>query len=110
MFTKKTSRKEPENGKRSIYLDPFSEPDTEPQTKEETRSGYMAELEAWLDEAIFEPIERAISDEDSKELHIAFSEAKQQIKRRVLQSYHNGLKTNQTRNQKSYGQSSYRRN
>lgn len=104
MFTKKTSRKA-ESGSLD---DIFEAEDTKPESR--GSSGYMAELEAWLDEAVFEPIEQAIADEDTKELHAAFAEAKQRIKRKVLQSYHNGLKTNQTRNQKSYGQSSYRRN
>ncbi len=74
------------------------------------QSGYMAELEAWLDEAVFEPIERAIEDEDSKKLHIAFSEAKQLLKRKVLASYHNGLKAKTPTNQKTYGQPTHRRN
>ena len=88
----------------------------QPETAQETAStgaqtGYMAELEAWLDEAVFEPIERAIEDEDSKELHIAFAEAKQLLKRKVLASYHNGLKAKlPTSNQKSYEQKTYRRN
>ena len=77
-----------------------------------TQSGYMAELEAWLDEAVFEPIERAIANEDSKELHLAFSESKQLIKRKVLASYHNGLKakTPIINNPKNYGQQTHRRN
>ncbi len=56
------------------------------------RLGYMAELEAWLQEAVFEPIEHAIVDEDSKELQIAFNAGKRLIKQTVLESYHNGLK------------------
>ena len=104
MFTKKTSRKDQTGSLDDI----FEADDTKPESR--SSNGYMAELEAWLDEAVFEPIERAISDEDSKELHIAFNEAKQHIKRKVLQSYHNGLKTNQTRNQKSYVRPTYRRN
>ncbi len=66
------------------------------------QTGYMAELEAWLDEAVFEPIERAIEDEDSKELHLAFAEAKQLLKRKVLASYHNGLKAKTPTNPKHY--------
>ena len=31
-------------------------------------AGYMAELEKWLEEAIFEPIEEAINSGDAKEL------------------------------------------
>lgn len=104
MFTKKTSRKA-ESGSLD---DIFEADDTKPESR--SSAGYMAELEAWLDETVFEPIEQAIASEDSKELHIAFSEAKQHIKRKVLQSYHNGLKTNQTRNQQKYGTSTYRRN
>lgn len=104
MFTNKTSRK-----KESGSLDDiFEGNDTKPESR--SNKGYMAELEAWLDETVFEPIERAIEDEDNKELHIAFSEAKQQIKRKVLESYHNGLKTNQSRNQKGYARQTYRRN
>jgi hypothetical protein len=53
------------------------------------QTGYMAELEKRLDFTIFEPIERAISDGDAKELHIAFAEGKQLLKRKVLASYHN---------------------
>lgn len=105
MFTKRASRREQKNG--TEYIEPFSEPDTEAEHKPE-RTGYMAELEAWLDEFVFEPIERAIADEDTKELHIAFAEAKQQIKRKVLASYHNGLKAKT--NPKSNERLSYRRN
>lgn len=75
------------------------------------QTGYMAELEAWLDEAVFEPIENAIATGDTKELHLAFSECKQLLKRKVLASYHNGLKAKTpTINQKSNGQQTYRRN
>ena len=42
-----------------------------------SHTGYMAELEQWLDEAVFEPIERAIETGDVKELHLAFIESKQ---------------------------------
>jgi len=60
---------------------------------------------------VFEPIERAIEDEDSKELHLAFAEAKQLIKRKVLASYRNGLKAKTpTSNQNPYEHKSYRRN
>ena len=71
-------------------IEPFAEADTRP-TKQ-PRGGYMVELEAWLDESVFEPIRAAIAQQDSKELHLAFNEATVHIKRRVLASYHNGLK------------------
>ncbi len=113
MFTNKTSRTEKTN--RQQYIQPFDEPDTDENgtraASTGAQSGYMAELETWLDEAVFEPIERAIEDEDSKELHIAFSEAKQLLKRKVLASYHNGLKAKlPTSNQKNYAHKPYRRN
>lgn len=73
-------------------------------------AGYMAELEKWLEEAIFEPIKEAINSGDAKELHIAFSEGKQLLKRKVLTSYHNGLKAKQSSNYKQDGQQTYRRN
>jgi hypothetical protein len=75
-----------------------------------SQSGYMAELEEWLDFTIFEPIERAIATGDTKELHIAFSESKQLLKRKVLASYHNGLKAKPSSNYKSDERPSYRRN
>jgi hypothetical protein len=68
----------------------------------------MAELDQWLDEVVFEPIERAIEHEDSKELHLAFSESKTQLKKKVLASYHNGLKARSTNNPKKYEHKSYR--
>ncbi len=74
------------------------------------QTGYMAELEEWLDLTIFEPIENAINSGDAKELHIAFAEGKQLLKRKVLASYHNGLKAKQTSNTKNNGQPTYRRN
>jgi hypothetical protein len=88
------------------------QPETAPREPASTgdNTGYMAELDQWLDEFVFEPIERSIASEDLKELHIAFNEAKHHVKRRVLQSYHNGLKTKQIRNQKNYEQRTYRRN
>ncbi len=88
------------------------QPETAPRESASTgaQTGYMAELEEWLDFTIFEPIERAISDGDAKELHIAFSESKQLLKRKVLASYHNGLKAKQTSNPKNNGQPTYRRN
>jgi hypothetical protein len=74
------------------------------------QTGYMAELEEWLDFTIFEPIENAIATGDTKELHLTFSECKQLLKRKVLASYHNGLKAKQTSNPKNNGQPTYRRN
>lgn len=73
-------------------------------------TGYMAELDQWLDETVFVPIEQAIAAQDSKELYVAFDEAKQQLKHRVLASYHNGLKAKSAINRKSYDKQSYRRN
>jgi hypothetical protein len=73
-------------------------------------TGYMAELEEWLDFTIFEPIENAIASGDTKVLHLAFNESKQLLKRKVLASYHNGLKAKQTSNPKNNGQPTYRRN
>jgi hypothetical protein len=117
MFTNKTSRREQPGDSRNKYIEPFDEDDTDESGKNSTRSsgggnGYMAELEAWLDEAVFEPIESAIANEDSKELHLAFSESKQLIKRKVLASYHNGLKAKSPiiNNPKNNGQQTYRRN
>ena len=117
MFTNKTSRREQPINNRQQYVEPFEEDDADQSSTKPTRStngnsGYMAELEAWLDEAVFEPIERAIANEDSKELHIAFSESKQLIKRKVLASYHNGLKAKSPviNHLKNNGQQTYRRN
>ncbi len=112
MFTNKTSRREQPSSDRQQYIQPFKEADTDENGTRaaSTGKGFMAELDEWLDEAVFEPIERAIEDEDSKELHLAFAEAKQLIKRKVLASYHNGLKAKQTSNPKNNGQQSYRRN
>jgi hypothetical protein len=108
MFTNKYSRTKQSN--RQQYIEPFDEADTAPGAAKPAGNGFMAELDQWLDEAVFEPIERAIASEDSKELHIAFSESKQHIKRKVLASYHNGLKAKTPTNQKNYGQQTYRRN
>jgi len=115
MFTNKTSRREQQGDSRNKYIEPFDEDDTDEGGTKSTRSGgngYMAELEAWLDEAVFEPIERAIANEDSKELHLVFSESKQLIKRKVLASYHNGLKAKSPviNHPKNNGQQTYRRN
>ncbi len=112
MFTSKTSRREQPSHDRHEYIEPFEEADTAQNGTRaaSTGKGFMAELDEWLDEAVFEPIERAIEDEGSKELHIAFSEAKQLIKRKVLASYHNGLKAKSTSNPKKYGHQAYRRN
>lgn len=93
----------------------------QPETAQETAGtatgkGFMAELDEWLDENVFEPIERAIENGDTKELHLAFTESKQFLKRKVLASYHNGLKARaqeqQTINQNNYEprQRNYRRN
>ena len=109
MFTNKYSRKQQSN--RQQYIEPFEEEDTAPEAAKPAANGYMAELDQWLDEAVFEPIERAIANEDSKELHVAFNESKQHIKRKVLASYHNGLKAKTpTSNPKTYEHKSYRRN
>ncbi len=73
--------------------------------------GYMAELEEWLDFTIFEPIENAVATGDTKELHLTFAECKQLLKRKVLASYHNGLKAKSSNsNHKSDERPSYRRN
>lgn len=74
-----------------------------------TGGNYMAELDSWLETAIFEPIQDAITSRDAKELHVLITECKQLIKRRVIASYHNGLKA-KTSNPNKYGQQTYRRN
>ncbi len=74
------------------------------------KSGYMAELEEWLDFTIFEPLENAIASGDTKVLHLAFNESKQLLKRKVLASYHNGLKAKQISNPNHNGQQTHRRN
>jgi hypothetical protein len=75
-------------------VDPFDEENTPPAEKagRSKRLGYMAELEKWLEDTVFEPFTEAIAAEDNKELQIAFNEGKQLIKQKVLASYHNGLK------------------
>ena len=78
------------------------QPETTPQPASTgAPTGYMAELEEWLDFTIFEPIENAIASGDTKVLHLAFNESKQLLKRKVLASYHNGLKAKQTSNPKN---------
>lgn len=72
--------------------EPFENQDDAAGSRRKQQRGYMAELEDWLNRHVFEPIEQAITDEDSKELQIAFNEGKRQIKQKVLDSYHNGLK------------------
>jgi hypothetical protein len=71
--------------------------------------GYMAELDKWLDEVIFAPIQDAITSRDAKELHIRIAESKQLIKRKVLASYHNGLKAKSS-NPKTDERPTYHRN
>ncbi len=74
-------------------------------------TGYMAELEEWLDFTIFEPIENAIASGDTKVLHLPFAESKQLLKRKALTSYHNGLKAKSSgNNHKSDERPPYRRN
>ena len=72
-------------------IQPFNEPDTQ-AAEVRVKSSYMAELEAWLDAEVFSPIEIAVEDGDAKELHLAFNTGKLLIKRKVLSSFHNGLK------------------
>ena len=88
------------------------QPETAPkQSATGANTGYMAELEAWLDSAIFEPITSAIATQDAKELHIAVTEAKQLLKRKVLASYHNGLKAQSSAiKPQSHERSTFRRN
>src|SRR5215203_1789404 len=69
----------------------------QPETAQKTaatgaNTGYMVEFEKWLDEVVFEPIKDALASGDMKEIYIAVSEAKQLLKKKVLASYHNGLK------------------
>ncbi len=99
MFTKNQTRGR--QGAPSEYhedfveiVDPFDEENTQPaENAGRTRElGYMAELEKWLEDTVFEPITEAIAAEDNKELQIAFNEGKQLIKQKVLDSFHNGLK------------------
>ncbi len=98
MFTPRRQQHQPETAPR------------EAASSTGAQTGYMAELEEWLDFTIFEPIENAIASGDTKVLHLAFAESKQLLKRKVLASYHNGLKAKQTSNPKNNGQQSYRRN
>jgi hypothetical protein len=92
MFTRQYNRPQ-QRHQRYERRKPFNQPETSSASQEaQAQSGYMAQLEAWLDEAVFEPIERAIIANDTKELHLAFAETKRQLKRKVLESYHNGMK------------------
>ena len=112
MFTNKTNRQKRDSENRQQYYPVFEDEEAAPEANKQasTGGGYMAELDAWLDENVFEPIESAIVSEDTKELHIAFAESKQQIKRKVLASYHNGLKAKSPIKQKNYERQTYRRN
>jgi hypothetical protein len=113
MFTNKTNRQKRDSENRQQYYPVFEDEERSAQEANKpasTGGGYMAELDQWLDENVFEPIESAIVSEDTKELHIAFAESKQQIKRKVLASYHNGLKAKFPIKQKSYDNRTYRRN
>jgi hypothetical protein len=114
MFPSKTNRQKRESESRQQQYYPVREDEErapEANKPASTGRGFMAELDQWLDENVFEPIERAIASEDTKELHIAFAESKQQIKRKVLASYHNGLKAKSAINYKTNGQrTTYRRN
>lgn len=91
------------------------QPETAPPQQREPagtgkQSGYMAELDQWLDFTIFEPLENAIATGDTKELYLAFAECKQLLKRKVLASYHNGLQAKQISNPKNNERSTRRRN
>ncbi len=77
----------------------FQQEDTEAKP---AKQGFMAELEEWLAAEIYGPIEAAIIAQDAKELHLAFDEATVQIKRKVLSSYHNGLKAKTNGSRKPY--------
>jgi len=117
MFTNKTSRREQTSHSRQQSIEPFEEEDTADAdgTVRETHrrgstSGYMAELDEWLDETVFEPIKRAAESRDAEELELACIRGSNLIKRKVLASYHNGLKAKTSTNQKTYGQQNYRRN
>ncbi len=60
------------------------------------KTGYMAELDQWLDFTIFEPVKNAAVSRDAKELHICVAECKKLIKNKMLESYRNGLTAKQT--------------
>jgi hypothetical protein len=82
----------------------------QPETAQKTAStgantGYMAELDQWLDFTIFEPIQNAIATGDAKELHVCIAECKQLLKRKVLASYHNGLKAQSANKPKPFNRS-----
>jgi hypothetical protein len=64
-------------------------------TKQNAKSstGFMAELEVWAEGSIYRPLEDAFKRGDHKDYAIAKREGIQAIKRQVLASYHNGLKT-----------------
>jgi len=79
----------------------FQQEDTEPEPQP-AKGGFMAELEQWLAAEVYGPIEAAITAQDAKELHLAFNEATVQIKRKVLSSYHNGLKAKTNGSRKPY--------
>ena len=100
MFTKQHV-KSGQNSRRDKYHDdfveviqPFDEADTDATSpdRQQQRTGYMAELETWIEDVVFSPIREGIADQDAKAVLIAFSEGTGLIKRKVLASYHNGLK------------------
>ena len=71
----------------------------------------MAELEAWIEAEVFASIKEAVAGRDAKELNIAFAGAVKAIKKKVLESYHNGLKAKSAdSNRQNNARSTFRRN
>lgn len=64
-------------------------------------TGFMAELEVWAEGSIYRPLEDAFKRGDQKDYAIAKREGIQAIKRQVLASYHNGLKTHKSINEQN---------
>ncbi len=64
MFTNKSSRREQLSHNRQQYIQPFEEADTDEKGTRaaSTGKGFMAELDEWLDEAVFESVSSADDD------------------------------------------------
>jgi hypothetical protein len=55
------------------------------------KTGYMAQVDAWLQKEVFPPITRANAEGDAASLEAAYSEASKLIKNKMLESYKNGI-------------------
>jgi len=70
---------------------------------EQKASGYMAQLDAWTQRAVIDPLHKAIVEGDGDQCDAVCQAVKKAVREKVLESYRNGQQAGPTKPKGSAG-------